>query len=168
MRTACQDRLQRETSAQQAMKAHGITSSRGIEGLKPSIHDRRDRRLTMHASYDTAPVFEVDSFIGALSELFRGNAWEEVQPFAEMAWNDLGSAHDWDRVEPRVRVKWIESHTSTHRLSTVLKQSRLLRAALRSSASECHATLEQSRALIEQMRASYAQLIATRQGLPRR
>ncbi|GAB3091420.1 hypothetical protein [Lysobacter terrae] len=58
---------------------------------------------------NTSP--KVGSFVTALRELFEGDDWSQVKPFAQRAREDWGrTVTTWADIESRVRAEWNASH----------------------------------------------------------
>ncbi|UHQ18830.1 hypothetical protein LVB87_11625 [Lysobacter sp. KIS68-7] len=51
---------------------------------------------------------EFDFFVRALTQVFHGESWDEVQPYAERAWlaSGLGADLPWTDVQSEVRAAW--------------------------------------------------------------
>lgn len=64
----------------------------------------------MNAPDERPPRIETESFIAALNELFRGDTWEQVSPFAERAWTDFAPDTPWQEIEPLVSTEWSKAH----------------------------------------------------------
>lgn len=54
----------------------------------------------------TSGEAETRCFISALKDIFSGEAWKDIAPYAERAWNACYMGHDWREVEPRVHQEW--------------------------------------------------------------